>query len=94
VGTAARRQAAHNTANTFYSVKRLMGRSWDEVQGLGLIYTLHKTQDGGVELACPARDATLTPQQVGLKGTCVFNTAINPGPSSENMKASLAQLCT
>lgn len=66
VGAAARQQAASNSANTFYSVKRLMGRSWDEVQGLGPIYALHKTPDCGVELVCPAKDTTLTPQQVNV----------------------------
>lgn len=64
VGAAARQQAATNPSNTFYSVKRLMGRTWEEAQGVGLIYGLQKTQSGGVELVCPAKGSTLTPQQV------------------------------
>lgn len=64
VGAAARQQAATNPSNTFYSVKRLMGRTWEEAQGLGLIYGLQKTQCGGVELVCPAKSSTLAPQQV------------------------------
>jgi molecular chaperone DnaK len=64
VGRAAKQQAASNPSNTFYSVKRLMGRSWEEVQGLGLIYGLTKTSEAGVQLVCPATDSTLSPQQV------------------------------
>jgi hypothetical protein len=45
-----------------------MGRSWEEVQGLGLIYGLNKTSQGGVQLVCPARGGTLSPQQVSPPG--------------------------
>src|SRR5512144_2649420 len=33
VGEAARRQLARNPRRTVYSVKRLMGRGWDDVKG-------------------------------------------------------------
>ena len=33
VGQVAKRQAIANPENTIFSIKRFMGRSWDEVQG-------------------------------------------------------------
>lgn len=79
VGAAAKQQAASNPSNTFYSVKRLMGRSWEEVQDLGLIYGLKSTLQGGVHLVCPATDDTLSPQQVSSPGASC--AAYNRNPS-------------
>lgn len=64
VGAAAKQQAAANPSNSFYSVKRLVGRSWQEAQDLGLLYGLQEAADGGVELVCPAQGKALSPQQV------------------------------
>lgn len=64
VGAAAKQQAAANPSNSFYSVKRLMGRSWQEAQDLGLLYGLQEAADGSVELVCPAQGKALSPQQV------------------------------
>jgi molecular chaperone DnaK len=64
VGAAAKQQAAANPSNSFYSVKRLMGRSWQKAQSLGLLYGVQEAADGGVELLCPAQGTTLSPQQV------------------------------
>lgn len=79
VGAAAKQQASANPLNTFYSVKRLVGRSCQEVQGLGLVYQLQQPSstsvgagDGGVELVCPARGVNLTPEQVWLNVACMF----------------------
>jgi len=66
VGAAAKQQAAAHPHNTFYSVKRLMGRSWSEVQELGLMYQVAESHDGGVELVCPATATHLLPEQVRL----------------------------
>ena len=38
VGQAAKRQAVTNATNTIFSVKRFMGRKFDEVQDLSLIH--------------------------------------------------------
>lgn len=70
VGAAAKQQAAANPSNSFYSVKRLMGRSWQEAQDLGLLYGLQEAADGGVELVCPAQGKALSPQQVRPAALC------------------------
>lgn len=64
VGAAAKQQAAINPANTFYSVKRLMGRKYEEVQDLGMVYQLDQAADGAVRLVCPTKSAQLTPEEV------------------------------
>ncbi|PSC71655.1 molecular chaperone [Micractinium conductrix] len=55
VGAPARRQAAINPANTFFSVKRLIGKSYVEVeQDAGqLSYAVAADDDGFVVLECP-----------------------------------------
>jgi molecular chaperone DnaK len=40
VGQAAKRQAVTNPANTVFSIKRFMGRKFDEVHELSLIHIL------------------------------------------------------
>ncbi|WIA18474.1 hypothetical protein OEZ85_009930 [Tetradesmus obliquus] len=64
VGQLAKQQAAANPLNTFYSVKRLIGRKFEEVQDLELVYGAAADEQGGVQLLCPARAAPLTPQEV------------------------------
>lgn len=79
VGQQAKQQAVSNPLNTYYSVKRLIGRQSNEVQGLGLVYGLRADDQGGVRLLCPATDSCLTPQQVrglqagGLEGRTMYN---------------------
>ena len=68
VGAQARQQAAANPSNTFYSVKRLMGRSWAQIpDAMALAYKVQQAQGGGLELVCPAQGTTLTPQQVRIR---------------------------
>ncbi|KAF6262361.1 Hsp70 protein-domain-containing protein [Scenedesmus sp. NREL 46B-D3] len=64
VGQQAKQQSACNPLNTYYSVKRLIGRKLDEVQNLELVYGLAADKQGGVQLLCPARGAPVTPQEV------------------------------
>jgi L1 cell adhesion molecule like protein len=65
VGHLAKQQAASNPLNTFYSVKRLIGRRLADVQDLELVYNIAADEQGGVQLVCPARDTLVTPQEVG-----------------------------
>lgn len=64
VGAAAKQQAVTNSRNTFYSVKRLMGRSWEDAQEMELAYQLQQAAGGAVGLVCPALQTNLCPQQV------------------------------
>lgn len=81
VGAAAKQQAAAHPHNTFYSVKRLMGRSWSEIQELGLLYQVAESQDGRVELVCPATATHLLPEQVRL--TVVMYQSLQDSPKPD-----------
>lgn len=73
VGQPAKQQALVNPLNTFYSVKRLIGKQFDQLQGLGLVYDISADEQGGVQLECPAQGSTLRPQQVTrLLPLCLF----------------------
>ncbi|CAL8460699.1 g230 [Coccomyxa elongata] len=66
VGEAARRQAILNPLNTFASVKRLVGRQYSQVQD-ELHHASFKgrpSADGGVELWCHSRQASMSPEQI------------------------------
>jgi molecular chaperone DnaK (HSP70) len=65
VGHLAKQQAASNPLNTFYSVKRLIGRRVEDVQDLELVYNIAADAQDGVQLKCPARGASVNPQEVG-----------------------------
>lgn len=66
VGQAAKQQLTVNPLNTFYSVKRLIGKGYNEVQDLGLVYNVTADNHGGVQLQCPSIRAVIRPQQVSL----------------------------
>jgi molecular chaperone DnaK len=65
VGQAAKRQALNNPNNTFYSVKKLIGRSSKEVdvEELQLAYNV-LTEDGLLKLDCPIMEKTFAPEQI------------------------------
>ena len=69
VGTLAKNQAVTNPEGTIYSVKRLIGRSWDdpEVQkDVKLLpFEMRKSSSGGVEVKM--RDKWYTPQEISAK---------------------------
>jgi molecular chaperone DnaK (HSP70) len=56
VGHAAKTQGLINPFNTFHSVKRLIGRSYQEVQAElpSLTYAVVEAFDGSAEIWCPA----------------------------------------
>jgi hypothetical protein len=45
-------------------VKRLIGRNIQDVKDLELVYNIAADEQGGVQLLCPARGASVTPQEV------------------------------
>jgi len=68
VGQIAKRQAVMNPSNTFYSVKRFIGRRFDEVT--------HETTEvsygvlnvnGNVKLDCPALDKKFAPEEISAQ---------------------------
>lgn len=69
VGSPARNQAVVNPLNTIYSVKRLIGRSWDdkdiEKDKKSLPFEMRKASNGGVEVKMG--DKWYTPQEISAK---------------------------
>jgi len=65
VGQAAKRDAVMNHENTFYSVKRLIGRRFDEVDEAStkFAYTVLNV-DNKIELDCPQVRKQFTPEEV------------------------------
>ncbi|MBS2000003.1 MAG: molecular chaperone DnaK [Cyanobacteria bacterium SZAS LIN-5] len=64
VGQLARRQAVVNPQNTIYSIKRFVGRRFDEVQGERDIvsYKVKETADGGCKVVIQDKD--YTPEEI------------------------------
>jgi molecular chaperone DnaK len=56
VGQIAKRQGVMNPENTFYSVKRFIGRRYDEVtqEAKQVTYKVVRDSNGNVKLHCPA----------------------------------------
>jgi molecular chaperone DnaK len=65
VGQAAKRQSLNNPANTFYSVKKLIGRNNKEIDidTLQLPYKV-LTEDGLLKIDCPVMEKTFAPEQI------------------------------
>jgi molecular chaperone DnaK len=68
VGQAAKRQAITNPANTIFSVKRFMGRKYDEVRGEEhrVPYTLVKAANGDahIQVEIEGKAKTFSPQEI------------------------------
>ncbi len=64
VGQVAKRQAITNPENTIYSIKRFIGRRWEEVQeeAKRVPYKVEKAPNGGVQVR--VGDKTYTPEQI------------------------------
>jgi len=66
VGQVAKRQAIVNPENTVYSIKRFMGRHYDEVESERNIvsYKVVPGQSGDVRISIPQNSRTYTPQEI------------------------------
>ncbi|MDJ0556802.1 MAG: molecular chaperone DnaK [Microcoleaceae cyanobacterium MO_207.B10] len=68
VGQIAKRQAVMNTQNTFYSVKRFIGRRFDEVtnETTEVSYKVLNV-NGNVKLDCPALEKQFAPEEISAQ---------------------------
>jgi molecular chaperone DnaK len=66
VGQMARRQAVLNPDNTFYSVKRFMGRKHSELttEVKRVPYTVRRDEVGNIKLKCPRLDKDFAPEEI------------------------------
>jgi molecular chaperone DnaK len=68
VGQIAKRQAVMNTENTFYSVKRFIGRRFEEVSNESTEVSYKVTQSGGnVKVECPQIGKPFAPEEISAK---------------------------
>jgi len=68
VGQIAKRQSVMNPENTFYSVKRFMGRRYDEVthEATEVSYKVLNVS-GNVKLDCPAQSKQFAPEEISAQ---------------------------
>ncbi len=66
VGQLARRQAVLDPQNTFFGVKRFMGRRYAELnpESKRVPYTIRKDEAGNIKLKCPRLDRDFAPEEV------------------------------
>ena len=69
VGQIAKRQAVMNPGNTFYSVKRFMGRKFDEVnnEATEVSYKVLRYGNANVKLDCPAQSKQFAPEEISAQ---------------------------
>ncbi|OLP16782.1 molecular chaperone DnaK [Leptolyngbya sp. 'hensonii'] len=68
VGQIAKRQAVMNPANTFYSVKRFIGRKYDEITQEAVQVAYKVTRDGNsVRLECPVEGKQFAPEEMSAQ---------------------------
>ncbi|MEL7504671.1 MAG: molecular chaperone DnaK [Cyanobacteria bacterium J06554_6] len=68
VGQIAKRQSVMNPENTFYSVKRFIGRRYDEVnQETSEVPYKVLNVSGNVKLECPAADKQFAPEEISAQ---------------------------
>ena len=69
VGQIAKRQAVMNPENTFYSVKRFIGRRHDEVtnEATEVSYKVLRDSNGNVKLDCPAAGKQFAPEEISAQ---------------------------
>ena len=69
VGNIAKRQAVMNPENTFYSVKRFIGRRQDEVDDKlkQLSYNVKSDINANIKLACPALEKDFAPEEISAQ---------------------------
>ncbi|NJL11006.1 MAG: molecular chaperone DnaK [Calothrix sp. SM1_7_51] len=66
VGQMARRQTVLNPQNTFFAVKRFIGRKYSELNpdSKRIPYTIRKDEIGNIKIACPRLDKAFSPEEV------------------------------
>ena len=69
VGQIAKRQGVMNPENTFYSVKRFIGRQYDEVSNemTEVPYKVQKDGKGGVKIDCLAAGKQFSPEEISAQ---------------------------
>jgi molecular chaperone DnaK len=69
VGQIAKRQAVMNPTNTFYSVKRFIGRRYDEVtnETKEVAYKVLRDSKGNVKLDCPSQGKQFAPEEISAQ---------------------------
>jgi N-acetylmuramoyl-L-alanine amidase len=76
VGQMARRQTVLNPQNTFFAVKRFIGRKYGELNSDSkrVPYTIRKDEIGNIKVACPRLNKEFSPEEISLQ-----NIIIDPG---------------
>ena len=66
VGQMARRQAVMNPENTFYSVKRFIGRKHSELtsEAKRVSYTVRRDETGNIKVKCPRLEKDFAPEEL------------------------------
>ncbi|MFB2876946.1 molecular chaperone DnaK [Floridanema aerugineum] len=69
VGQIAKRQAVMNPENTFYSVKRFIGRKFDEIthEATEVSYKVLRDSNANVKLDCPAQGKQFAPEEISAQ---------------------------
>jgi molecular chaperone DnaK len=69
VGQIAKRQAVMNPENTYYSVKRFMGRKYNEVtnETKEVAYKVLQDSNGNVKLDCPIQGKQFSPEEISAQ---------------------------
>ncbi|MCX7594026.1 MAG: molecular chaperone DnaK [Fischerella sp.] len=69
VGQIAKRQAVMNPENTFYSVKRFIGRKYDEIthEATEVSYKVLRDSSGNVKLDCPVAGKQFAPEEISAQ---------------------------
>jgi len=69
VGQIAKRQAVMNPENTFYSVKRFIGRRYDEItnEATEVAYKVLRDGSGNVKLDCPGAGKQFAPEEISAQ---------------------------
>ncbi|AFZ50682.1 molecular chaperone DnaK [Dactylococcopsis salina] len=69
VGQIAKRQGVMNPQNTFYSVKRFIGRKFDEIkeEAKEVSYDVKRSNDGNVKLECPNQDQQFAAEEISAQ---------------------------
>lgn len=69
VGQLARRQAVLNPQNTFYGVKRFMGRRYSELapESKRVSYTIARDEQGNINIKCPRLRKDFVPEEISAR---------------------------